>query len=68
MQDLHGEFEDDDDVRSVSDMSDRGRLFVSRYGVVKESCLEGSEAENSMADDSESRCSSFDLSGVFLCF
>ena len=37
--------------------------------VVKESRLEGSEAENSMADDSESRCSSFDLRvGVFLSF
>lgn len=46
-EDLHGEFEDDDDVRSVSDMSDRG-----------------SEAENSMADDSESRCSSSEHSST----
>eukprot|EP00913_Durusdinium_trenchii_P009507 g8936.t1 len=46
--DLHGEFEDDDDdARSVSDMSDRG-----------------SEAENSFADDSESRCSSSEHSST----
>jgi len=46
-EDLHGEFEDDDDARSVSDMSDRG-----------------SEAENSFADDSESRCSSSEHSST----
>ncbi|CAJ1348250.1 unnamed protein product [Effrenium voratum] len=45
-EDLHGEFEDDDE-RSVSDMSDRG-----------------SEAENSFADDSESRCSSSEHSST----
>ena len=60
-------------MATMSDLSQtcltEAACLPSDYSVIKESCLEGSEAESSMADDSESRCSSFDLRvGVFLSF